>query len=55
MFEQYFQSWCSVSISGTHEVGTVGSLRKVKDAVMDYTDHTLIVGVSGECFFYANH
>ena len=39
------------SVSGTHEVGTVGSLRKVKDAVMDYTDHTLIDWVSGECFF----
>ena len=44
------------SVSGTHEVGSVGGLRKVKDAigvahaVMDYTDHTLIVRESGEWF-----
>ena len=59
MFEQHFL--CVLfSVSGRCEVGSLGDLRKVKDAigvaraVMDYTDHTLIVGnwVNG---FYTNH
>ena len=56
MFEQHFL--CVLfSISGTH-VGSLGDLLKVKDAigvaraVMDYTDHTLIVGESGEWFLH---
>ena len=59
MFEQHFLG-ILFSVSGTHEVGSLGGLLKVKDAigvaraVMDYTDHTLIVGnwVNG---FYINH
>ena len=58
MFETAF-SWCSVlNFRDTYEVGSVGDLRKVKDAigvaraVMDYTDHTLIVGESGEWFLH---
>ena len=67
MFEQHFLG-ILFSVSGTHEVGSSGGgwggggvgVLKVKDAigvaraVMDYTDHTLIVGnwVNG---FYTNH
>ena len=58
MFETAF-SWCSVlNFRDTYEVGSVGDLRKVKDAigvaraVMDNTDHTLIVGESGEWFLH---
>ena len=46
------------SFSGTHEAGSVGGLRKVKDAigvahaVMDYADHTMVVGESGEWFLH---
>ena len=57
MFEQHFL--CGLfSISGRREVGSLGDFRQVKDAigvahaVMDYTDHTLIVGESGEWFLH---
>ena len=50
MFEQHFLG-ILFSVSGTHEVGSFFFFfLKVKDAigvartVMDYTDHTLIVG-----------
>jgi isoaspartyl peptidase/L-asparaginase-like protein (Ntn-hydrolase superfamily) len=48
---------CLSVCSDTYEVGAVGDLRRVKDAigvaraVMDYTDHTLLVGESGYCPF----
>ena len=57
MFQQHFLG-VLFSVSGTHEVGSVGDLRKARDAVgvvhavMDYTDHTLIVGESGEWFLH---
>jgi len=57
VFEQHFL--CVLfSISGRCEVGSLGDLRKVKDAigvactVMDYTDHTLNVGESGKWFLH---
>lgn len=44
-----------ILVSGTYEVGAVGDLRRVKNAigvaqaVMHYSEHTLIVGESGKC------
>ena len=55
MFQQHFRG-VLFSVSGAHEVGSVGGLCQVKDAigvaraVTDYADHTMVVGESGEWF-----